>query len=129
MEDFYRHPQMLDGRLNKCKECAKKDVRSNYFGKIDSYRQYERERHQRPERKEQIARYQRKRRSSNPVKAMAWNMVSNAIRDGRLERLPCEGCGAVPAQAHHHDYSKPLDVKWLCFVCHRKEHGQLAYVQ
>jgi hypothetical protein len=38
-------------------------------------------------------------------------------------RQPCEKCGYHKSQAHHHDYSKPLDVNWLCFACHRKEHG------
>lgn len=48
-------------------------------------------------------------------------MVNNAIRDGKIARQPCEVCGRK-AQAHHEDYSKPLDVRWLCFQHHR-EHG------
>lgn len=49
--------------------------------------------------------------------------VNNAIRDGRLQRLPCEGCDASPAQAHHDNYDRPLDVRWLCTVCHAAEHA------
>lgn len=26
-------------------------------------------------------------------------------------------------QAHHEDYSKPLDVQWLCMACHRGAHA------
>lgn len=46
--------------------------------------------------------------------------VSNAIRDGRLHRQPCEKCGSERSDAHHADYSKPLEVQWLC----RKHHGE-----
>lgn len=38
-------------------------------------------------------------------------------------RLPCEGCGAVRAVAHHDDYVRPLDVRWLCPRCHRRHHA------
>lgn len=50
-----------------------------------------------------------------------------AIREGVLTRQPCETCSAEPTEAHHDDYEKPLDVRWLCKSCHRawhKEHGR-----
>jgi len=56
--------------------------------------------------------------------------VSNAIRDGRLSRQPCEVCQAPEAQAHHADYSKPLEVRWLCFRHHRElEHKQVVIAE
>jgi hypothetical protein len=59
-----------------------------------------------------------------PDKAIARYAVNNALRDGRLERQPCH-CGAR-AEAHHPDYSKPLDVVWLCRPHHRQLHSELA---
>ena len=42
LNQFYKHPQMLDGHLGKCKECSKKDVRENYAVKKDKYHEYDR---------------------------------------------------------------------------------------
>lgn len=50
--------------------------------------------------------------------------LNHAIRDGLITRKPCEICGRK-AESHHDDYSKPYDVRWLCFYHHRKEcHNQ-----
>jgi len=49
------------------------------------------------------------------------NSVSKALRDGILEKQPCEVCGSFHVEAHHNDYSKPLEVHWLC----RKHHLDL----
>lgn len=57
----------------------------------------------------------------DPLKAKARREVSSAVRAGRLIPQPCSVCGAK-AQAHHHDYTKPLEVEWLCTVHHGKEH-------
>jgi hypothetical protein len=128
LSQFYAHSRMADGHLNKCKECTKKDVAKNYRDNIEYYREYEKERSQRPERKAKQLEYQRERRENNPLKYKARNKVSNALRDGRIKRKPCEICGCEDAEAHHDDYSKPLQVRWLCFEHHRKEHGQLVAV-
>jgi hypothetical protein len=53
----------------------------------------------------------------------AGRAVSAAIKAGTLTRQPCEECGAK-AQAHHDDYAKPLDVRWLCRRHHRLWHNE-----
>lgn len=47
----------------------------------------------------------------------AQHIVEYEIRTGRLIPQPCEVCGEK-AEAHHDDYSKPLDVRWLCRIHH-----------
>ena len=126
LDCFYRHPKMADGHLGKCKGCAKSDVRANYVAKRERYAAYERTRFQDPARKSAVMGYQRRRRKLSPEKQRAHDAVRNAVKRGDLVREPCEVCGVEPSQAHHEDYSKPLDVRWLCFKHHRAEHGQVV---
>jgi len=118
---------MADGYLGKCKMCTKVDTRRRYNSKRKEVAAYERQRALTPERRQKVLEYQRKRRIQNPSKSTARNAVSNAIRDGRLTREPCNICGDPKSQAHHHDYSKPFDVKWLCFRHHRETHGRIPF--
>ena len=60
-------------------------------------------------------------KEENPEAYRAHTATGNAIRDGRLLRKPCEVCGSKKVDAHHDDYSKALDVRWLC----RKHHALL----
>jgi hypothetical protein len=59
------------------------------------------------------------------IKEKARKKVQSAIRKGELVRPSiCEDCRAeIFVEAHHDDYSKPLDVKWLCKECHWKRHS------
>lgn len=123
LTDFYPHPQMADGHLNKCKECNKRDVKENYRANRGHYVEYEKRRFKTPVRKAHVLEYQRRRRKRS-IKDSARTAVSNAVRDGKLVRLPCEVCGDPKSQGHHDDYTRPLDVRWLCFKHHREHHGQ-----
>lgn len=51
--------------------------------------------------------------------------LNHAVRSGKVLKQPCNRCENDKAEAHHHDYNKPLDVEWLCRQCHRKEHTRL----
>ncbi len=62
----------------------------------------------------QMARY--------PERAAAGRAVAREVRSGRMKRRPCEVCGDQNSHAHHNDYSKPLDVVWLCRAHHRERH-------
>lgn len=127
LSEFYKHPTMGDGHLGKCKECTKRDVAGNYRKNRTHYAEYEKRRYQDPRRRVATLEYQRKKRAKNPDQYKANTAVSNAVRDGRLIKMPCEVCGADKAQAHHDDYLKPLDVRWLCREHHLELHGREAY--
>ena len=49
-------------------------------------------------------------------------LVEAAIKRGELLRKPCQVCGSEPVDAHHPNYSKPLDVEWLCRSHHVAVH-------
>jgi hypothetical protein len=117
---------MKDGHLNKCKECTKKDVKLRYNKDREKIMRYERKRSQEPSRREKWIVYQREGRKRNPDKNRARAKVDRAIRLGKLIRQPCSVCGSVcDVEAHHTDYSKPFEITWLCFRCHRIAHGQM----
>lgn len=54
--------------------------------------------------------------------AKAHGLVFQAIKAGTLRRHPCEVCGSENVHAHHDDYERPLDVRWLCPHHHRLHH-------
>lgn len=66
-------------------------------------------------------RIQRYRKSS--IKNAVMQQANNAIRNGLITKQPCEECGDEKSEAHHDDYAKPLEVRWLCRTHHRRWHA------
>jgi len=128
LSEFYKHSQMKNGHLGKCKECAKRDVRENYQKNRVSLAIYDQLRNTDEKRKKRKIERQRILRKLYPLKYKARLKVANALRDGKIQKQPCQMCGSQYAQAHHDDYNKPLDVTWLCYGCHLKEHGKNARI-
>ena len=124
VDGFYVHPEMSDGHLGKCKECARRDVIEHRNLNIERIRAYDRERGKLPRRVKANTARNKVRRRENPQQYKAQGAVSNAVRDGRLEKPEkCQSCGArTRLCGHHADYSQPLQVAWLCYVCHKSEH-------
>jgi hypothetical protein len=124
LDDFYRHKAMRDGHLNKCKACTRNDVGAHRAANRAAVQAYDRKRATRPERKAHALQRERRARTRNPEKERARTRLKRAVKTGKVQRLPCEVCGEPKSQAHHEDYSQPLNVKWLCFTHHREAHGQ-----
>jgi hypothetical protein len=124
---------------SRCAECHKKCVRKNRAKKIDYYRAYDAKRFQeQPQRRAANEAYAKTPRGKavmmetrkkwlalNQVKRRAHIKVGNAVKAGTLQKPDaCQVCGATGRRihGHHQDYSKPLDVVWVCPPCHREFH-------
>ncbi len=66
---------------------------------------------------------QRRMRLKWPQKMLARSRLRMAILRGDIVKQPCEVCGKK-AEAHHDDYSKPLEVRWFCHQHHRELEGR-----
>lgn len=134
---FYEHPRMRDGYLNKCKACARNDTINNRSKNINYYLEYDKNRANLPHRVKQRKEYaannpdivgaiKSRWRKKNKHKANASLKVSRAIKRGLIHKLPCVVCFKKIAQAHHPDYTKPLEIIWLCPQHHKDvHHGKL----
>jgi hypothetical protein len=125
LTEFYKHSEMADGHLNKCKACAKNDVGKHRSENLDRIRQYDRDRGKLDHRIKLATEITRSWRAEDKRRQTAHTAVAKAIRNGVLTRMPCERCGAVKSEGHHEDYDKPLDVMWLCQPCHKQRHKEI----
>ncbi len=69
----------------------------------------------------------RNRRKLNPEKVRARELLSYHVKKGNIKKPNyCSSCGIQKEikciEAHHKDYSKPLEVIWLCRACHKEIH-------
>lgn len=123
---------------NRCKECVCASVRAHRQANIERVRSYDKFRASMPHRvaarKEyaQTEAYAISHEAASlrwakkyPERRKASHLVSNAIRDGNLQKQPCICCGAGKVEAHHPDYSRPLDVVWLCIPHHKEVHAMI----
>jgi len=119
LSEFYKHKQMSDGYLNKCKACKRADVGQHRLANIEKIRAYDRKRGAR-----QPPEYMREYRNKYPNKYRAHSLVNSAIKGGKLFKEPCEICATgTPVHAHHDDYLKPLNIRWLCCAHHSQWHA------
>lgn len=130
--EFYK------GLTSRCKECHKRKMKENRAEKSDYYKAYDAKRFQEdPKVRERHRRYQateagkasmNKSRQKwilqNPEKRAAHIILWSSINRGELQKPDvCSDCGSGGRiGGHHYDYTKPLDVEWLCPMCHTARH-------
>jgi len=122
LDEYYAHPQMANKHLGICKVCVKK--RAKIHAGTSAGKEVERKRNQKPERKANLQIISRNWLKANPERGRTHSAVARALKKGILIKpTKCQDCQEeAPLHAHHDDYSKPLEVKWLCVPCHGKRH-------
>lgn len=101
---FYRDATRKYGLHGKCKECSNKKRRP----------------------KEGMRRREKSYNKKYPEKVRARNILRLHIKSGKIKKPnQCQKCMGIfdRIDGHHSDYSRPLDVMWLCQWCHVKEHN------
>lgn len=130
LAEFYADKRTADGLKSQCKRC-------HGAGNV---RTRDRERHRETNRQ-----YMRRARRLDTEKFQQRERVAGrergwderrearyqlhlALRRGEIARPgECERCKTPgPVEGHHPDYAKPLEVEWLCTLCHGKEHRHVA---
>lgn len=123
---FSKHKVNKGGINTCCKKCVNKLKKQYYQANRKRIREYDRAIAKTERGKKYKADKRRRMKKKYPEKHKARNIVYFAIKSGKLTRQPCQVCGNPKVEAHHDDYSKPLDVRWLCHKHHREVHGQQA---
>jgi len=105
-----------------CRYCARKWDKERYYRNKDRRLQEQKERLSTPEGKKERRKWERSYYYKSKERYLAYAKVRYAIITGKLLKpIHCEDCGTIAKlQAHHDDYTKPLNVKWLCLQCHNK---------
>ncbi|CAL9961168.1 endonuclease [Vibrio phage K24] len=133
--DFQVRSASKDGFTARCKQCLSDYDKSRAnnssrvrarkeYQKTDAYKESARRasrkyaRDNKEKRKESVDKY----REKNKKKYQCHGIVAYAIKCGNLVRNHCEVCYSAKTHAHHDDYDKPLDVRWLCDKHHNEWH-------
>ncbi len=131
LSEYSRDKRLSDGHRNDCKNCLKeirnrpdRKQKEREWQRRNMGRYAETRKNYRNSHKSEEAIRMNKYRKNNRYKINTHQRVYVAIRDGKLVKpSKCSECGQHGlVQGHHEDYSKPLEVVWLCPKCHKSRH-------
>lgn len=138
LDAFWLDKNGAQGRQSQCAECLREKQKRHYRknGPVaremnrrnaDRDRERRRAQHRKSHHKHRAARNAYSKARRDTPKGRARRAVRDAVRRGHLIKpASCERCGQATERrllhGHHHDYDKPLEVEWLCSICHGKEH-------
>ncbi len=123
LASFGRDIHTKTGLNAYCKPCVRQKKRVAYYRDHDAMTEKKRAWYHAMSPEAKAKMYKGIELARDQKKDAARRKLNQAVKRGEIARLPCHVCGStVCIQAHHHDYSKPFDVEWMCSICHGKEH-------
>jgi hypothetical protein len=126
--EFFKNKTTEDGYHYWCKECKskanrkynelnKKSIRLNKKKYNESHREI-------------LRKSNKSWKNKNPHKIEAERKISYAIRIGKIKKQNCTKCdSSKDLHAHHEDYTKPLEIIWLCRTCHFQRHKEMREIK
>lgn len=139
---FWKRNNRKSGVNSECKDCAKIRRTKKYQEFNEEFRLKRKKYYYENQEKlckaqidsqkgnQRYRKYQNKysieKRKNNDPKFLARSIVSLALRGKMITRpIMCSKCNVdCKPEGHHEDYSKPLDIIWLCTKCHKELHKQ-----
>jgi len=137
-DSFHKRKASVDGLSSKCKACqseydkARNGLEKRVLARL-VYQKTDRgiERSSLAKKRwaeknaDKIYENTKRYREEFPLKYKAHGKVAYEIKMGNLHQQPCEVCGINENLcAHHDDYAKPLNIRWLCAKHHKRWHKQ-----
>jgi hypothetical protein len=119
--DFQVRRESKDGLTASCKACLKiRDRNRENESRRQKRREYQKTEAGKQAHKRAMDAYHKR----YPMKYVSHIITGNAIRDGKLiQANECSVCKSTEKiEGHHDDYTKPLEVRWLCESCHKEWH-------
>lgn len=112
-----------------CKNCHKLRNRRAFLKNIKKRKDYRNEYRKRPDVKQREYERTKQMYGLYRERQLARMKVYHALKNGKLNRKSCEQCDNKNVQAHHDDYNKPLEVRWLCRLHHNEVHGKTGLIR
>lgn len=113
LSEFYKNPVNAGGYDCHCKDCTY----------LENKKYSEIRKKWNKENKERVYKSVRSWQERNKEKISAEIKLNQAVLKGKIKKECCAKCGSATVHAHHPDYSKPLEVIWLCPKHHKQMHG------
>lgn len=124
LSEFHKDKQRKDGLNPRCKACSKTRNAKLYKENKEHINKINAKYRKTKAGKESFKKTKNKQIEKYPNADKARREFRVQVNNGNI-RNPgyCSKCpSAKNIQGHHDDYSKPLDVRWLCIKCHRLWH-------